>query len=160
MANDEMNRIGSERGMGQRLREAAEKATDDQALGRLRRFPKGDEMQGYLLLPHIDADDDFREAIQACNAILTQKGHDYTQGDVKHDRLKNFDRNGGRLNLRPEQVLAIYMFKHIDAIETYLRLGAVESEPIEGRIFDAINYLLLLYKMVKRGHSAKEASRP
>lgn len=96
---------------------------------------------------NITADEDFRECIAACDAILKVKGNDYTQGD---DRLKNFDRNGARLGLRPEQVLAVYMNKHLDAIETYLRRGAVESEPIEGRIQDAINYLLLLYKMVRR----------
>jgi hypothetical protein len=100
-----------------------------------------------LSLAHIAADPDFAEAIATCDRILAVKGHDYTQGG---GRLKNFFRNGSRLGLPAEKVLAVYMFKHLDAIETFLMRGAVESEPIEGRIFDAINYLLLLFKMVKQ----------
>lgn len=100
-----------------------------------------------LSLPHIEGDADFSAAIAECERILAVKGADYTQGDY---RLKNFDRNAERLGLTPEQVLGVYFFKHIDAIETFLLRGAVESESIEGRIFDAINYLLLLFKMVRR----------
>lgn len=107
-----------------------------------------------MTFPHIEGDADFREAIAALDRLLTTKGHDYTQGG---DRLKNFDRNGERLGLTPETVLAVYMFKHFDAIETYLRKGAIESEPIETRILDGIGYLLLLYKMVRRGQRSEAA---
>jgi hypothetical protein len=107
-------------------------------------------------LKHVAADEDFRACMEACDRILTTKGHDYTQGD---HRLKNFFRNGERLSLSAEKVLAVYMFKHWDAIETYLRLGSVESEPIEGRIYDAINYLLLLFKMVKQRQRDDEEER-
>ncbi len=104
-------------------------------------------------LPHISEDPDFRACIEACDKILAAKGHDYTQGDAKSAdpllRLKNFIRNGERLDLPPEKILAVYLFKHIDAIETFLRMGDVASEPIETRLYDGINYLLLLYKLVK-----------
>lgn len=92
------------------------------------------------------ADADFAVCVDECARVLAVKGRDYTQGD---GRLKNFYRNAERLGTTGRQVLAIYLFKHMDAIETFLRRGAVESEPIEGRIVDAINYLLLLYKMVQ-----------
>ncbi len=98
-------------------------------------------------LHSILSDPDFLECLRACDKVLGVKGHDYTQGG---DRLKNFDRNAERLGLPSRTVLAIYMLKHFDAIETYLKAGEVKSEPIEGRIVDAINYLLLLYKMIKR----------
>lgn len=98
-----------------------------------------------MVLRHIEADDDFRECMEACDHILTAKGIDYTQDGL---RLKNFYRNGERLGLPAMKVLAVYMFKHVDAIETFLLRGKVESEPIEGRIHDAINYLLLLYKLI------------
>lgn len=97
-------------------------------------------------LPHIEADIDFREVIQECDRVLTVKGHDYTQGQ---GRLKNFYTNAERLDVPASKVLAVYFFKHIDAIETFLRDGQVKSEPIEGRIVDAINYLLLLAKLVR-----------
>lgn len=112
---------------------------------------------------NILADADFSACVAACDEILGVKGRDYTQGD---GRLKNFTRNAERLGLSAEQVLAIYLFKHMDAIETYLRKGRVESEPIEGRIYDAINYLLLLYKLVQSRHrddkadAAKATGRP
>lgn len=106
-------------------------------------------------IPHIAGDDDFAECVRACDRLLTVKGADYTQGESLSPakdavgRLKNFYRNGERLGLAPMQVLAVYMFKHVDAIETFLLKGKVESEAIEGRIQDAINYMLLLYKMVQ-----------
>ncbi len=106
-----------------------------------------DERRGAVIgLDAIEADDDLLEAVAACNRILRAKGHDYTQGEA---RLKNFFRNGQRLQLSAEKVLAVYMFKHLDAIETWLLDGQLRSEPIEGRIFDAINYLLLLFKLLK-----------
>lgn len=102
--------------------------------------------------PHITldmaADPDFRMMLLSCDEIAKVKGHDYTQGSP--NRLKNFDDAAARLGLRPEQVLAVYMNKHWSAIETFLKKGKVESEPIEGRIADMINYLLLLSKMVAR----------
>lgn len=105
-------------------------------------------------LSHIAADTDFAACMQACDLLLATKGRDYTQGasdnaDYDIGRLKNFYRNAERLGLRPMQVLAVYLNKHLDAIETFFKSGQLESEPIEGRIQDAINYLLLLYKMVK-----------
>jgi hypothetical protein len=106
-------------------------------------------------LPHIEADEDFRSVVAECDRLLTVKGHDYTQGAASwtasndHARLKNFYRHAERLGLPARKVLAVYLAKHLDAIETFLAHGRVESEPIEGRICDAINYLLLLAKMVR-----------
>lgn len=101
-----------------------------------------------IVVPHIAADRDFRHMICLCDELLTVKGHDYTQGaEGDYGRLKNFYTSAERLGLEPRQVLAVYMNKHISAIETFLQKGQVESEGIEGRIADAINYLLLLWKM-------------
>lgn len=101
-------------------------------------------------LPHIAADPDFRSVLEECDRVLKSKGNDYTQrqpGDK--GRLKNFYRNGERLGLPAVKILALYLNKHLDAIETFVRHGQVESEPIEGRIVDAVNYLLLLAKLVR-----------
>lgn len=85
-----------------------------------------------------------------CQSTLKKKGHDYA-GD--YNVLANFNRNAAITGLEPEQVWAIYFMKHIDAIMTYVKDGKLESEGIEGRVIDAINYLILFGAMVKvRGH--------
>lgn len=81
-------------------------------------------------------------------AINRTKGHDYAG---EEDALSNFKRNAARLGMTPIQVWAIYFYKHLDAIETYVREGGVASEPIEGRIRDAILYLYLLRGLVSEG---------
>lgn len=101
-------------------------------------------------IPHIAEDKDFRTLVERCNELLTQKGHDYTQGAVGDEgRLKNFYSGADRIGISPMQVLATYMYKHWSAIETYVAKGKVESEAIEERIADAVNYLFLLYKMIQ-----------
>lgn len=73
------------------------------------------------------------------------KGNDYAGHE---DVLANFKRQAQNLGLTKEQVLAVYLNKHFDAINTYCKDGSVKSEPIEGRIHDAIVYLLLLRAMI------------
>lgn len=60
------------------------------------------------------------------------------------DQHANFKRLAEELGMTPEQVLSVYLTKHLDAIKSYLKHGRVFSEPIEGRIDDAILYLILL----------------
>lgn len=86
-----------------------------------------------------------REIFDRCVKLSETKGHDYS-GDK--DALENFKRNGNRLGLSPLKVLAVYMNKHLDAIDTYIREESVKSEPIEGRIEDAITYLTLLAALI------------
>ena len=101
-------------------------------------------------IPHIAADQDFNRMITLCDQLLTQKGADYTQGAAGDaGRLKNFYTAAERLGLESRQVLAVYLHKHLSAIETFLQKGQVESEAIEGRIADAVNYLLLLFKLIR-----------
>lgn len=108
-----------------------------------------DHLKEPFEIPHIAADRDFRHMIELCNELLTRKGADYTQGaEGDRGRLKNFYESSKRLGISPLQVLATYMNKHQMAIETFIQTGRLESEAIEGRIADLINYLLLLYKMI------------
>lgn len=78
--------------------------------------------------------------------INRKKGHDYAG---EEDALSNFKRHAENLGLRPEQIWAVYFSKHADAVMTYCREGAVASEPIEGRIHDALLYLFLLLGLVE-----------
>lgn len=121
-----------------------------------------DQMQELLVseemsLSHIAADRDFRACMEACDKLLTQKGADYEvkaltakeQADRDRQRVSNFYAEAASLGLTPFQVLGVYFHKHLRAIDKYLATGSVASEPIEGRIHDAINYLLLLFKLIK-----------
>jgi len=93
-------------------------------------------------------DEDFVECIRECDRLLVVKGNDYTMS--RPNRLQNFDEAAEFLGLTPFQVLGVYLYKHVVSTFAFLTKGKVESERIEGRIIDCINYYLLLYKMVKR----------
>lgn len=85
------------------------------------------------------------------------KGEEYVGKEIDGNEHANFDRQALEWEVQPEKVLMIFYTKHIDAIKTWVReLGARDrrklSEPIEGRIDDAILYLLLLKGMVIRRH--------
>jgi hypothetical protein len=75
--------------------------------------------------------------------ILKQKGDDYTVGNADSDRLYNFKFIAQVLGLTTEQVWAVYFLKHVLAICAYTK-GIDESEPIEGRMDDVVNYIYLL----------------
>jgi len=60
----------------------------------------------------------------------------------------NFERVGERLNLSREQILLVYMEKHLDGIHAYVQGHRSQREDVRGRIVDAIVYLCLLYGMV------------
>jgi len=98
--------------------------------------------------------DDFLAMLRADHArivgINQTKGHDYA-GD--EDALANFKRDPERLQriAARDPVLArwyVYFHKHLDAVFTFLEEGDVKSEPIDGRIDDAILYLHLLRGLI------------
>jgi hypothetical protein len=74
--------------------------------------------------------------------LTVTKGREYANSD---DQLANFKRLSEALGIAPEAVCFIYLAKHLDSIQSYLRCPEKPlSEPIEGRIDDAILYLILL----------------
>jgi hypothetical protein len=81
------------------------------------------------------------EVHERISALNQTKGVEYAGHD---DALENFKRHASALGLKPEQIWAVYASKHWDAIISYVRTGAVLSEPIEGRILDCVLYLCLL----------------
>lgn len=117
---------------------------------------------------------DFEQVIKDTQArttdLLLRKGQEYASNN---DRLSNFKENAKKLGLTPIQVWAVYAFKHMDSIETYIRrthqhailqdrtipeamadIDATLSEPIIGRFDDAINYMHLgiaILKEMKEG---------
>src|SRR5665647_1765164 len=74
------------------------------------------------------------------------KGKEYSNSE---SRFANFDRLAYELGLTNIQVAWVYTKKHLDGIASYCRTKKVLSEPIEGRIVDAIVYLTLIAGMIE-----------
>ena len=73
------------------------------------------------------------------------KGKEYANSE---SRFANFDRAADELGLTNIQVAWVYTKKHLDGIASYCRTQRELSEPIEGRIVDAIVYLTLIAGMI------------
>lgn len=73
---------------------------------------------------------------------------EYANSDV--NCFGNFDRLSATLGISPEQVLLVYLTKHMDGINSYVKGHKSQRESVKGRIVDAIVYLNLLYGMVLR----------
>ena len=67
----------------------------------------------------------------------------------------NFQRVGKYVGIIQEQVLMVYLLKHIDGIMAYINGHKSQRESVEGRITDAIVYLLLLRGMVEDNGTSK-----
>jgi len=85
--------------------------------------------------------------------IMREKGRDYTRNDP--DRLTNFKRLAGDVDIPIEKVWAIYAGKHWDAIMAFIKTGAAESEPMTGRLDDLHNYLYLLEAILEEHHNER-----
>lgn len=102
-----------------------------------------------------------KEVLPRCMKIMKSKGMSYSG---KEDKLGNFKRVaekvGKMMSAGADPVIIVwyvYFCKHLDALESFLRKEYSDSEPIEGRIDDLINYLFLLVG-IKR--EAENDARP
>ncbi len=90
-----------------------------------------------------------------CAKISKAKGADYTKGS--QDALANFKEAGAGIGADPLDVCWIFMNKHYQAITNYVKTkGKSESEPIEERIKDLINYLVLLQGLIIENEADKD----
>ena len=72
----------------------------------------------------------------------------YTVGS--EDVLANFKAVGERINRPAEEVCMIYFLKHVDSITAMVRRPELpQSEDMTGRFADAMNYIKLLYALLK-----------
>jgi hypothetical protein len=92
----------------------------------------------------------------SCQKIAKSKGEDYTKGSL--DALANFKEGGIDVGIDPMKVCWIFMNKHYQAITNYVKTGGQsESEPINERIKDMINYLVLLQGLITEGSAGCKA---
>ena len=86
--------------------------------------------------------------------IMVSKGKEYTVSS--DDKLENFKTGAKVYGVDPKVVLGIFMDKHMASIRNYIKTGVEAStEPIEGRIMDARNYLALLRGLITEQKGTK-----
>jgi hypothetical protein len=91
---------------------------------------------------------------EAVRTINGSKGMEYADSE---EALANFYRRAEEFDLDPKTVAGIFLGKHLDAIKAFIKTGSVRSEPIEGRVHDAILYLVLLLGLVEDELSNEQA---
>jgi len=89
--------------------------------------------------------------IEAEKKIGLTKGKEYVSND---DRLDHFKRLALEIGVTPQQVLWVYLKKHLDSIAYYVKHGKLESESLESRIVDARTYLALLLGLERESQAA------
>src|SRR5665811_11669 len=91
--------------------------------------------------------DDFQNTLlRKVVGMRDTKGKEYSNSE---SRFGNFNRIAAELGLTNIQVAWVYTKKHLDGIASYCRTEKILSEPIEGRIVDAIVYLTLIAGMIE-----------
>lgn len=73
---------------------------------------------------------------------------EYCKGNQDVDVHTNFKQEGKKLGLPAMKVLQMYLSKHLASIEYYMMTGKSDSEGIESRVQDTINYLLLMISLI------------
>lgn len=98
-----------------------------------------------------------KRIFEICLKVLRRKGKDYAGND---DSLANFKRNAQRLGLSKYQIWAVYWNKHVDSINNAIKSNPttpqVESEPIESRVVDLINYEIILQALLIEDEEKKD----
>jgi hypothetical protein len=88
----------------------------------------------------------FEKVVAELRDLQTNKGREYASDE---DSLNNFKR-GDEIGVEPLQLAWIFTNKHLSSVKSFIKHGKeFSSEPIEGRILDAMNYLFLIYCLVQ-----------
>lgn len=72
-----------------------------------------------------------------------QKEYAHTEENV----FANFERVASSLDISKEKALMVYLMKHMDGINAWIKGHKSQREDVRGRIKDAIVYLCLLWGM-------------
>lgn len=80
-----------------------------------------------------------KELLSDAYKVMHAKMQDYADAD----QLSNFKRAAEALGRTPFEVWAVYFFKHVCSVLSFVKNGDVASEPLRGRFVDLINYCIL-----------------
>ena len=72
-----------------------------------------------------------------------------------NNAFANFERVGENLDIQREEVLLVYLLKHIDGICSFVKGHKSQREDVRGRLTDAIVYLCLLWGMINEEEKRK-----
>lgn len=102
-----------------------------------------------------------RDTLAKCDDVLTAKGKDYSGGSA--DVFVNFKRRAAFLGKSRFEVLMNDFMKHVDSIQQAVlrepNNPSTDTEPLESRIHDGINYLILLSGMIEEARSDQQNKR-
>ena len=73
----------------------------------------------------------------------------------ENDVLANFKRVSKWLGISTEQVIGVYMLKHIDGITSFINGHKSQREDVTGRLTDVIVYSTLLWALTKEEKDSK-----
>ena len=72
----------------------------------------------------------------------------------QNNAFANFERIADSLSISKEEVLLVYLLKHIDGICSYVKGHRSQREDVRGRITDVIVYLCLLWGMIDKNEES------
>lgn len=106
------------------------------------------------------------EFFKQCIETMNKKGAEYSG---TNDKFANFKRLAVKYSVPIEEIWGIYFSKHIDSIDTFIKkrragysIKQIEqnlSEPISGRIMDAINYLAIFKGIIDEAREQETLSQ-
>ncbi len=105
------------------------------------------------------SNDKFYNMVQAmilkCIEVMQTKGKEYTESS--DNKLANFEAESLETNVPVLDIIHIFANKHQRAINNYRKTGQVESEPLEMRFVNRIDYLFLeLAECIALGYEPQE----
>lgn len=86
------------------------------------------------------------EIFDKCFIILNEKSKEYAPNN---DRLEHFKEAGKMQGLSSKEALWGMLQKHLTSICTMCRMNSVPEDRWDEKLIDSINYLILLYALVK-----------
>ena len=88
-----------------------------------------------------------REIIEDVEGARDGGQEEYARNES--NAFANFERIGDWLGRSREEVLMVYLLKHVDGIISWIDGNESQREDVTGRITDAITYLCLLRGMIE-----------
>ena len=95
------------------------------------------------------ADPHFLKCALDCYEVYGPKNRDYSGDET------SFNRAARVVGVTPNQAWGVHFEKHIAAVWQFVREGQVESEPIQSRLHDVINYAILLLGLLEENKGGK-----